>query len=122
MSLNLDQRDYFDSTRLYHHNRVTVTLTRPASYSGGAAASITVNNVQERPATQEDVDSPLGGSLDGTRRYFHLWRVECLAMPPFNSYEITTADGKVWVIKKVETLAHGRRFRCHCLLRNDTAP
>mgnify|MGYP001571889776 CR=1 FL=1 len=31
------------------------------------------------------------------------------------NYQIVTPDGKRWIIKGVEILAHGRRFRVKCL-------
>lgn len=104
-----------DEGRLYLEDPLTVTLVRPASYAGGPSAAAVVQYVHEQPASQEDVDSPLGGGLDGTRRTFHLWRVECGGLVPHNDYQIVTADGKIWVIKSVEILAHGRRFRVKCL-------
>lgn len=119
--VTLDMLSVYDSMRLRHQSPITVTLTRPRSYVGGAPASVQVAYVQEQAVTQEDVDSPLGGSLDGSRKIFSLWLVECPALPPANDYEITKADGTVWVIKKTETLARGRRFRCHCLARVGTA-
>ncbi len=112
----------FDEGRLYLEDELTVTLTRPASRMGGPAASVTVANVHEQILSQEDVDHPLGGSLDGSRKTFTLWRAECGAIIPYDDYQITTADGKIWVVKGVETLAHGHRFRCKCLLRQDTSP
>lgn len=111
-----------DRGRLLIPNPIVITLTRPASRVGGAAASITVSNVQEQHATQEDQDSPLGGAFHGTTRTFHLWYVECLAMRPWHDYEITHPDGSIWIIKEIETLAHGRRFRCHCLQAERNAP
>jgi len=111
-----------DEGRLLLENELTVTLTRPASRMSGAAASVTVRHVHEQTLSQEDVDHPLGGSLDGSRKTFTLWRVECGAIIPYDDYEITDAGGKIWVIKGVETLAHGRRFRCKCMLRQDAAP
>lgn len=108
--------------RLLLYDTITVTLTRPASRVGGAAASVTVANVQEQHATQDDQDHPMGGAFHGTTRTFHLWLVECQAMPPWHDYEITKQDGSVWIIKAVEKLAHGRRFRCHCLQAERSAP
>ena len=113
MSADFDRA--LDEGRLYLVDPLTVTLIRPASYSGGGQAARTVQYVHEQPASQDDVDSPLGGSLDGTRRTFHLWRVECEPVIPHNDYQIVMPDGKRWIIKGVEILAHGRRFRVKCL-------
>lgn len=112
----MDFQDYYDSTRAYHHDVETVTLIRPASRLTGAETAAVVLLAHSRPATQDDVDHPLGGSLDGQTRTFHLWRVECGGIIPYNDYLVVRADGTRWVIKSVETLAHGRRFRLHCTL------
>lgn len=125
----------------------TVTLRRPASRLAPAAFAV-IGRVQCQMVDQEVLDSPYGGTADGARRTFHLWRAECLAaggpdgprlvgyfggyfggrceasepaaLLPYRDYEIERTDGTVWTIKKVETLAHGRRFRCHTVQRNDT--
>jgi hypothetical protein len=96
---------------------ITITLTRPLSLAG-PAQSITVANVQEQAGREEDVDSPLGGALSGTRRVFHLFASECAALPPDQDFEITKADGTVWVIKTVDILAHFHRYRCQTLRKN----
>lgn len=101
---------------------VTVTLTRPASYAGGDAASVTVQEALEEASAEQRTDSPMGGVLDGTRRSFHLWLSQCGSLPPQMDYLITKADATVWVIKEVNVLDQGRRFLCHCVQRNDTTP
>jgi len=108
--------------RLTFANPITVTLSRPASPVGGPAASVTVANVQEQMATQQDVDSPMGGAIDGTRRTFRLWLVECSGLLPHDDYEITKTDGTVWIVKQTDVLCKGREFRLHCLARVGAAP
>lgn len=112
----MDLTALYDELRNVVDNLVTVTLARPTSYAGAATAAV-VLKVQEQAATQENVDSPMGGALDGVRKTFNVWRAECGGLVPYEGYTITTADGKVWVIKSVDRVAHGRRFRCHCLQR-----
>lgn len=111
-----DERD-FDESRLYLEEPLTVTLARPASFSGGATASIPVAHVQEQPAEENEVETPSGGSLEGTRTTFRMWLIECLAMPPHRGYLITKADGKAHEISSVDVLCKGRQFRCHATQR-----
>lgn len=90
----------------------TVTLSRPASLLAGPAASVTVERVQGQASRLETADEPSGGALDGEPRTFHLWASECPTLAPSSDFTITTADGLVWVIKEVDRLAHGARYRC----------
>jgi hypothetical protein len=119
----MDLRYVYDLTRTVVDNLVTVTLTRPASYDGGAEASCSVNNAQWQPPHERSVDSPLGGTLEGTRGVFRLWQVECLLLPgreylvPHRGYLITDPDGEVWEIQEVDGLCHGSQYRCHCTRR-----
>lgn len=111
----------YDAMRLRFSGPITVTLTRPASPAGGAAASTTAAYVQEQAASERSVADPMGtGMLGGTRRAFRMWLVECLNMPPHQGYLITKADGSVWHVDEVEPLCKGRCFRCHCTKRPGT--
>lgn len=91
---------------------ITVTLRRPDSLLAGPELAISVADVQEQAGHEEDTDAPMGGALSGTRRVFHLWASECADLPPAQGYRIEKDDGSVWVVKKVDLLAHGHRFRC----------
>ena len=110
-----------DGMRFVFANPVTVTLTRPKT-PWAAAASVTVNQVQMQSARQGVADDPMGGDLDGDRRTFRLWLVECQGLPPSSDYEITAPDGSVWTVKQMDTLCKGREFRCHCMARVGTLP
>lgn len=107
----MDFRGFYDATRAYHHNLVAVLLTRPESLEGGPEDSTLVENVQAGPVTLQDVDSPLGGRLDGERRNFHLWAADCDGLVPGEDWLVTEEDGTVWRVLERETLAHGRRYR-----------
>jgi hypothetical protein len=96
---------------------ITVTLRRPASLSSGAELAASVPAVQEQAGHEEDVDTPMGGALSGARRVFHLWADQCAALPPAQGYWIEKDDGSVWIIKAVDLLAHGHRFRCQTVSR-----
>lgn len=123
MTFDLRDLDHLeDAGRLLFLRPITVTLRRPPSPLDPDGTAITVANVQEQPASQEEFDLSVDSSLDGVRRKFHLYAAECEAMAPSKGYEIETDDGTVWVIKSVETLAHGRRFRVQTVQRNDTRP
>lgn len=117
--MGIDMTAIYDAARFRFSNPITVTLSRPASW-GGAQASITVAQVQDQMAPEEEVDSPMGGSMAGVKKTFHLWYVECMAMVPHKGYEIVMADGTTWAVDRVDRLAHGRRFRCHCTQRRAT--
>jgi hypothetical protein len=115
--VTIENRD-FDESRLYLPDPLTVTLTRPASYSGGGQVNLTVLYVQEQPLEEQSVASPMGaGSLEGTKTRFRMWLVECLSLPPHRGYLIRKADASVWHVDRVETLCKGRQFRCHCTRR-----
>lgn len=108
----------YDGLRLRFSNPIAVVLTRPASYAGGAEASVDVNHVQEQAAAEEAVEHPMtGGSLEGTRRAFRMWLIECLALPPHRGYFIRKPDNTLWHVDSVDVLAKGRSFRCHCTKR-----
>ena len=110
-----------DSMRLVQGDPIVVTLTRPQT-PWAAAASVSVANVQMQMATQITADDPLGGDLDGDRRTFRLWLVECQGLPPSSDYEITAPDGSVWTVKQMDVLCKGREFRCHCMARVGSLP
>ena len=110
-----------DSMRLVQADPVVVTLTRPKT-PWAAAASVSVANVQVQSARQDVADDPLGGDLDGDRRTFRLWLVECQGLPPSSDYEIAMSDGSVWTVKQMDTLCKGREYRCHCMARVGTLP
>ena len=110
-----------DRGRFLIPDPITVTLTRPdATASGGLPSeSVTVERVQEQHETEETIDSPLGGTLGGVTRTFHLWFVECGGLEPGQDWLIEQAsDGTAWRVTSVEKLAHGRRFRCKCIRKN----
>lgn len=107
----------FDEGRLYLPDAVAVTLTRPVSFAGGAETSVALPHVQEQPAAEQEVESPMGGSLSGERRAFRLWAVECGPLVPHRGYLIRKADNTLWEITSVDVLCKGRQFRAHCTKR-----
>lgn len=117
----IDMTAVYDGARLRFSNPITVTLSRPTSPKGGATVSITVANVQEQPADEAEVASPLGGSLGGVTKVFRMWLVECLMLPPHRGYEVIMADNTVWAVQKVDRLMKGRAFRVHCMQRRNPA-
>lgn len=108
----MDMTAVYDAARKRFSNPVTVTLTRPASFLGGGETAVTVRYVQRQPADESEVESPSGGSLEGERRAWRLWLVECLSLPPHKGYLITD-EGATWELYKVDKLSKGRQFRCH---------
>ena len=112
-----DMTAIYDAARFRFSNPISVVLTRPQSYSGGAQTSVTVNNVQRQPAAEQEVESAGGGSLEGERRAYRLWLVECLALPPHKGYLIIDPDGSTWEVTSVDKLSKGRQFRCHASKR-----
>ena len=113
--------DFFQVGRTALPLLITVILRRPASLAG-PVAELFILNVHEQAGRQEDVDSPMGGALDGTRRTFHMFGLDCAALPPYIDYEIEKDDGTVWIVKSVDLLGHNNRFRCTTLARTDTMP
>lgn len=111
-----------DRGRFLIPDPIPITLVKPTAPlpPGGAARSVTVERVQEQHAG-ETTEVNEYGSFVVTRKVFHLWLVECLALPPHEGYEILHPDGTVWAVKEVEVLAHGRRFRCHCMRRRNVS-
>lgn len=108
----------YDRMRLLHSNPITVVLSRPPSYGGGGAVSVTVSYVQEQAATEETVESPMGGALVSQRRAFRLWLVETGALgAPHEGYLVTKQDGTVWHVDSVDVLCKGRSFRLHTTKR-----
>lgn len=110
-----------DRGRLLIPDPITVTLTRPDAPGRSGPASVTVAHVHEQAATEEVVDSPMGGSLDGVHKTFRLWKAECGPMEPGIGFYVTEADGTVWRIKQVDVLARGRQFRCHVVQSNEAS-
>lgn len=100
--------------RFYLPNPVTLTLTRPASQTFPEAQEATVERCQEQHADEDAVED----GLDRITRVFHLWRAETPDLRPHRGFLITNAAGEVYEIQRVETLAHGERYRCHCSLRH----
>lgn len=116
----MNLKTLYDGDREVMDDQISVILTRPACPDNSLAESVNVADVVETMATQDRIDSPLGGSLDANRRTFTMWRTACESLPPFSGYEIEKEDGTVWVVRKVDTCDHGRRFRCECVQRQDT--
>jgi hypothetical protein len=113
----VDMTSLYDGIRLRFSNPITVTLTRPGSYGGGAEASVTVRYVQEQPIDESAVESPLGGSLGGEKTAFRMWLVELGGLEPHRGCLVTKADGTVWHVDRVEVLCRGRAFRLHVTRR-----
>jgi hypothetical protein len=106
-----------DGMRLTFADPLTVTLTRPQSYSGGAPVSVTVNNVQDQFSAEQRVDEPEGGSFGTQRAAFRMWLVECGGLAPHQGCLITDPDGAVWHVDGVDVVCKGREYRCHCTMR-----
>jgi hypothetical protein len=113
----IDMTAIYDAARTRFSNPVAVTLTRPASFVGGAETSVALPHVQEQPAAEQEVESPMGGSLEGTRRAFRMWAIECGALVPHRGYLIRKADNTLWEITSVDVLCKGRQYRCHATRR-----
>jgi len=100
-----------DAGRLLIPDPVTVTLhTRNAD---GVEASQTVLYVQEQ-AEDRNVATTSPAITEATDTRFHLWAIELNGTVPLKGFKIEKADGSFYTIVRVERLAHGRRFRCHC--------
>lgn len=112
-----------DRGRLLIPDPITVTLTRPESLGAGPQESVTVAYVQEQAEADETAESPMGhGDLGAVTTTFHLWAIECDGLEPGHDWLITKqSDGSVWrVTGRAEKLAHGRRYRVRCVLRQNS--
>src|SRR4051812_14528624 len=87
---------------------VTLTVRSP----DGTTTDQAVNCVHKQPDT---LDNTVGGTpavMEAEVTTFRMWAVRLAGTVPRKGFKITLEDGTRYSITRVETLTHGRSFRC----------